>query len=182
MIVKKHQTAFKKSRVLPGIFTVGLASIILVMGTALSQNVNAEQPAPTIQKTASEISEDALIELLKTDVPDVAVEDKKTTDSWKIVRMRVTAYCPCSQCCGEFADGITANNHRIQPGDKFVAADKTYPFGTEMVVPGYNGSQPVEVKDRGGAIKGSRLDLFFHTHQAALEWGVQYLDVRVKIK
>ena len=95
--------------------------------------------------------------------------------------MRVTAYCPCSQCCGSYADGITACNHHIQKGDRFVAADKTYSFGTEMIIPGYNRSHPVEVKDRGGAIQGDRLDVFFNTHEEALEWGVQYLDVLIKI-
>jgi 3D (Asp-Asp-Asp) domain-containing protein len=96
--------------------------------------------------------------------------------------MRVTGYCPCSKCCGDSADGITANGHRIQPGDTFVAADRRYSFGTEMVIPGYSSSQIVKVLDRGGAIRGDKLDAFFHTHQAALEWGVKYLDVQVHDK
>ncbi|MEN8127099.1 MAG: 3D domain-containing protein [Planctomycetota bacterium] len=104
----------------------------------------------------------------------------ETDGSWRVVRMRVTGYCPCSKCCGAYSDGITANNHRIQPGDTFVAASKSYPFGTEMVIPGYNSDRPVQVMDRGGAIKGNRLDLFFHTHQAALVWGVQHVDVLIK--
>ncbi|NIU84285.1 MAG: hypothetical protein GWN64_12635, partial [Candidatus Thorarchaeota archaeon] len=36
------------------------------------------------------------------------------------IDMRVTAYCPCSKCCGKYADGITASGHKIQPGDAFV--------------------------------------------------------------
>ncbi len=99
---------------------------------------------------------------------------------WKTVRMRVTAYCPCSKCCGQYADGITASGHKIQPGDAFAAADRRYPFGTEMIVPGYNDSETVKVLDRGGAITRNRLDVFFHTHQQALEWGVQHLDVQVR--
>jgi 3D (Asp-Asp-Asp) domain-containing protein len=35
------------------------------------------------------------------------------------------------------------------------------------------------VEDRGGAIKGKRLDLFFDSHKEALEWGRQQLDVKV---
>lgn len=85
---------------------------------------------------------------------------------------KVTAYCPCEKCCGECADGITACGHRIQPGDKFVAAPPYIPFGTILNIPGY-GSVPV--LDRGGVIKGNRLDVFFPTHQEALEWGVKYL-------
>jgi len=40
----------------------------------------------------------------------------------------------------------------------------------------------VKVLDRGGAIRGSRLDVFFHSHQEALKWGVKYLDVKVRCK
>jgi 3D (Asp-Asp-Asp) domain-containing protein len=98
---------------------------------------------------------------------------------WRTVRMRVTAYCPCEKCCGEYADGITACGHKIRPGDAFVAADKQYSFGTEMLIPGYKNGQPVKVLDRGGAIRGDRLDVFFHSHEEALKWGVKYLDVKV---
>ncbi|MCP4260100.1 MAG: hypothetical protein GY774_21680 [Planctomycetes bacterium] len=99
---------------------------------------------------------------------------------WEIIEMRVTAYCPCPHCCGEYSDGITANGHEIQPGDTFVAADGRYPFDTEMLIPDYSNSQPVKVLDRGGAIKGNKLDVFFATHEEALEWGVQYLEVNVR--
>jgi 3D (Asp-Asp-Asp) domain-containing protein len=100
-------------------------------------------------------------------------------DEWRIVRMKVTGYCPCPKCCGQYSDGITANGHKIQPGDTFVAADKRFSFDTEMVIEGYNNGEPVKVLDRGGAIKGNKLDAFFHTHQEALEWGVRYIDVKV---
>jgi len=97
----------------------------------------------------------------------------------QIIKMRVTAYCPCEKCCGEYSDGVTACGHRIQPGDAFVAADKNYAFGTQMSIPGYNNNQPVKVLDRGGAIRGDRLDVFFHSHEEALQWGVKHLDVKV---
>ena len=101
---------------------------------------------------------------------------------WQTVRMRVTAYCPCRKCCGKYSDGITACGHEIRSGDAFVAAAKEYPFGTEMTIAGYNNGQPVKVLDRGGAICGNRLDVFFHSHEEALKWGVKYLDVKVRRK
>lgn len=119
---------------------------------------------------------------LVADESEAIGAEKDHSDFWQVIRMRVTAYCPCSKCCGQYADGVTANNHRIEEGDRFVAADKSYPFGTQMIIPGYNVSEPVEVKDRGGAIKNDKLDVFFNTHTEALEWGVQYLDVLVKIQ
>ncbi len=86
---------------------------------------------------------------------------------------RVTAYCPCEKCCGEFADGITASG-RPATG-LIVAAPPDIPFNTRLDIPGYGRGL---VADRGGVIKGDRLDVLFPTHQEALEWGVQYLKVK----
>ena len=102
--------------------------------------------------------------------------------SWDVIEMRVTAYCWCKKCCGKHSDGITANGHRIRIGDTFVAADKKYSFGTEMIVPGYNNSQPVKVLDRGRVIKGDRLDVFFNSHHRAKVWAVRYLPVKVRTR
>ena len=111
---------------------------------------------------------------------DDSESNTEQLDEWESIEMRVTAYCPCSKCCGQYSDGVTACGHKIQPGDTFVAADRRYSFGTEMLIPGYNNSRPVKVLDRGGAIKGNRLDVFFGSHEDALEWGVKYLDVKVR--
>lgn len=92
----------------------------------------------------------------------------------------VTAYCPCEKCCGDSADGITASGHRIRPGEKFAAAEgRRYEFGIMVSIPGYNDGRPVPILDRGGAIKGNRIDVFFPTHAEALAWGVYHLRVKV---
>jgi 3D (Asp-Asp-Asp) domain-containing protein len=104
------------------------------------------------------------------------------SDEWQSVQMKVTAYCPCSKCCGSSADGITASNHRIEAGDTFAAADRKYPFGTKMIIPGYDNGRLVEVLDRGGAITGNHIDVFFPTHEQARQWGVKYINVSIKLK
>jgi 3D (Asp-Asp-Asp) domain-containing protein len=53
------------------------------------------------------------------------------------------------------------------------------PFGTLLSIPGYDNGAVVPVLDRGGAIKGARLDVLYPTHEIALEWGVQRLPVTV---
>lgn len=104
--------------------------------------------------------------------------------------MEVTAYCPCKKCCGWHRNwrgkavtkggypkkvGITASGVKAKPGT--IAADTArYPFGTQMYVPGYGYGT---VQDRGGAIKGDRIDLFFKSHKDALQWGRAKKDVYV---
>ena len=123
-----------------------------------------------------------LIEMLKMNDSQIAYEKLDDQESWHVVHMRVTGYCSCPKCCGKFSDGKTASNRKIRQGDVFVAADKQYRFGTEMIIPGYNGDGVVSVQDRGRVIKGNRLDLYFDTHRQAQKWGVQYLDVLVREK
>ncbi len=120
--------------------------------------------------------------LLSTTFTQSDIRDLEQPGEWQTVRMKVTAYCPCSKCCGKFADGITASNHRIEAGDTFAAADRKYPFGTEMIISGYNNDRSVEVLDRGSAITGNHIDIFFPTHQQARQWGVKYIDVSIKLK
>ncbi|MCP4410621.1 MAG: hypothetical protein GY807_23355, partial [Gammaproteobacteria bacterium] len=90
------------------------------------------------------------------------------------------AYCPCEKCCGEYADGITASGQDVNgPVRHWIAAPARYPFGTAFRIPGYNSGRPVVVLDRGGAIKGNKLDLYFPTHAEALEWGRRIITVEV---
>ena len=110
----------------------------------------------------------AWYELPRT-APDTPIE--QTSQIW-----RVTAYCPCKLCCGVHSDGITASGHNILAGDKLIAAPRSIPFGTWIEVEGYG---MAEVLDRGGAIKGRRLDVFFPTHQEALSWGVRMIEVKI---
>jgi 3D (Asp-Asp-Asp) domain-containing protein len=97
------------------------------------------------------------------------------------VSMLVTAYSPDERSCGDSADGITASGYSVWTnGMKMVAADSRFlPLGSLVSVPGYDDGQVVPVLDRGGAIKGQRLDVLFPTHEIARQWGVQTLSVIV---
>jgi 3D (Asp-Asp-Asp) domain-containing protein len=94
--------------------------------------------------------------------------------------MTVTAYCPCRKCTNKDPNHptyrTTKNGYKIQQGDKLAAADKSIPFGTLIDIPGYG---TVPVLDRGGAITGDRLDVFFDSHKEAEKWGVQILEVGI---
>ncbi len=99
----------------------------------------------------------------------------------KRINMLTTAYSPDERSCGKWADGFTASGYSVWTnGMKLVAADTSIlPFGTLVSIPGYNGGRPVPVLDRGGKIKGNRLDLLYPTHEIALQWGAQRLTVDI---
>ena len=114
---------------------------------------------------------------LSTDNPFVrTVQAPDSPPTTRTVKMRITAYCPEKCCCGRYADHVTASGHMIAYGDKFIAAPKSIPFGTWIDIEGYGYA---EVLDRGGAIKGNRLDVYFDTHQEALNWGIRMIEVEL---
>lgn len=84
----------------------------------------------------------------------------------------VTAYCACSRCCGE-QDGITASGTAVKAG-RTIAMSADYGFGTVVYIDEI-GWRTVE--DRGSAIQGNRIDVYFDTHEEALDFGVQELGV-----
>lgn len=86
---------------------------------------------------------------------------------------KITAYCPCSKCCGK-ATGRTASGTKATPG-RTVAASGKYAFGTKLNI----GGHIYTVEDRGGAITGNKIDIFVNSHAEALQWGVRYLPVSV---
>ena len=85
---------------------------------------------------------------------------------------KLTAYCACMECCGK-TDGITASGIRAKEGVTVAADTRTLPFGTKIFIDGHE----YIVQDRGGAIKGNRIDVYFDHHQEALEFGVQYKEI-----
>lgn len=86
---------------------------------------------------------------------------------------KITAYCPCAKCCGK-TNGITAMGTHATAG-RTVAASSKFSFGTKLNINGHT----YTVEDRGGAIKGNKIDIFVNSHAEALAWGVRYLPVSV---
>ena len=86
---------------------------------------------------------------------------------------KITAYCSCSKCCGK-TTGRTASGTQATAG-RTVAAPSKFAFGTKLNI----GGHIYTVEDRGGAIKGNRIDIYVSSHSAALQWGVKYLPVSV---
>ena len=97
----------------------------------------------------------------------------RTTSSTGGTTYKVTAYCPCSKCCGK-STGRTASGTKATPG-RTVAASSKFAFGTKLNI----GGHVYTVEDRGGAVNGNKIDIFVGSHSEALAWGVRYLPVSV---
>lgn len=100
---------------------------------------------------------------------------ENTSNSSSVKVYKVTAYCSCSKCCGSHANGYTSSGTRAT-ANHTVAAPSNLSYGTKLNI---NGKTYV-VEDRGGAIKGNRIDIYVNSHSEALAWGVKYLPVEIE--
>jgi 3D (Asp-Asp-Asp) domain-containing protein len=99
------------------------------------------------------------------------------------VEVTATGYTAGVESTGKTPDhpeyGITFSGVKVRR-DVFstIAADrKVFPIGTVLHIPGYGYGV---VADTGSAIKGKKIDLFFHTTKQVFdEWGKKKVKVRI---
>ena len=135
--------------------------------TLLSENI-IEEPVNKIVQVQKNVQTSRAASL-----PRTSAEVGSTTATVDGETYKITAYCSCSKCCGK-ATGRTASGTQATAG-RTVAAPAKFAFGTKLNI----GGNVYTVEDRGGAIKGNRIDIYVSSHSAALQWGVRYLPVSV---
>lgn len=103
-----------------------------------------------------------------------------------IGEFKITAYCPCEQCCGKWAKNrpvdkngseiIYTASGQIAKANKTVGVDpKVIPYGTRLLI---SGNEYV-AQDTGSALKGNIIDIYFETHQEAQDFGAVYESVYI---
>ena len=87
----------------------------------------------------------------------------------KVVYFEISAYSP-SVAETDGNPTRTASGKRVYVGG--IAADlRVLPFGSKVIIPGYNNGLPCTVTDTGGAIHGNKLDVFVWSVHEAIHWG-----------
>lgn len=104
-----------------------------------------------------------------------------TTEPINLGEYKLTAYCSCKKCCGKWADNrgpevVGAIGKVLTAGYSIAVDPNVIPYGSIVII---NGKE-YEAMDCGGAIKGNRIDVYFNSHEEALEFGVQYANVYLK--
>lgn len=88
------------------------------------------------------------------------------------------AYCPCEKCCGVWAQyGKTASGTVPKQGRTVAVDPGVIPLGTELWI---DGDGPYIAEDTGSGIDGNTLDVFFDSHEQALNWGKREVQVAWK--
>ena len=86
----------------------------------------------------------------------------------------ITAYCPCAECCGRWADGLTASGLPAGPGIVAVDPD-VIPLGSTVVIDG----QKYLAVDTGSGVTGNHIDICLASHEETVVYGVRTAEVWV---
>ena len=104
----------------------------------------------------------------------------------KTLTVRTTAYCSCVKCCEVWSkdhpsrQGTDYEQHTtlgtVPTAGRTIAVDpEVIPLGSKVVL---NGHEYV-AEDTGSGVKGNHIDVYFDSHEAALDWGVKTMEVQV---
>lgn len=155
--------------------TIVLMAIFLPKAKAVE-----ETAAPTLELEPTSY---ATPEIMPEPIIEIEPEETEPEETEPVLEelgeFRLTAYCACRKCCGkdpgDFGYGVTASGAVVEAGRTIAVDSSVIPLGSEIVIDGHT----YIAEDTGSAIKGNRIDIYFDTHQEALNFGVQYADVYI---
>ncbi|WP_182005448.1 LysM peptidoglycan-binding and 3D domain-containing protein [Priestia aryabhattai] len=141
--------------------TIYINQVLQVGGQAAAQ-AKPSTPSTTAPSTPS----------TSTPAPAPAQESKSVSKEITVEATAYTAYC--AGCSGITATGIDL---RSNPNRKVIAVDpRVIPLGSRVYIEGYG---EAIAGDTGGAIKGTRVDLFMASQSSALNWGRKTVKLQI---
>ena len=147
-----------------------VALVVLLIFTipvcVMTEKISAQAVEPVKVSEVTEVSE---VSEPTTEYTTAAAEREYIE-----VTATLTAYCPCVKCCGK-SDGITASGTQATAGRTVAVDTRLIPYGTEISIDG----KTYIAEDCGGKVKGYTIDVFFNSHEEALNFGRQTKTVKI---
>jgi len=143
------------------------ASTPILTENPAAPETSVTEPSESVNKSAVKVAEK----------PATTVSRGTTTPSraGKVITMVSTGYDGCYECNKPYYGYPSYIGLPLAHG--IVAVDpKVIPMGTRLYVEGYG---EAIAADQGNAIKGNRIDLFFDSHQQALNYGMKTVKVTI---
>lgn len=188
---KKHkrntiETAVAEIILILLILSVIISAIVVIKAASIRTETTTETTteATTETETSTEIvleteTETEIIELATQKEVETEIETETEPQLVSMGTFTVTAYCSCEKCCGEWANNRPDGKVYGASGEELIA---DYSIATDVGLIPYGetiliNDQEYVAHDCGGAIKGNRIDIYMSTHEMALEWGVQNIEI-----
>lgn len=164
----------RESIILLVTFVIVFALASCVYGTAYAEGYNK-------QKQAESEIELVVIPATPIEAPHVGVEVEEDPEL-VFESFVATAYCSCEKCCGVWAVGRTgavvgSTGRELIPQYSVAVDPDVIPYGSILV---NSCGNEYRADDCGGAIKGNHIDIYFSSHEEALNWGRQNIELAIK--
>lgn len=180
----RRQKAWRRRRLV--LFGSAIALIVLIAILAISLGLNRHNVTAPNESSTPAVTP-SLPVLSAASSVDAAEIELLEPEHESLGEFILTAYCPCVKCCGEWSiqhpsrvgtDYIqkTASGTIPTAGRTIGVDPDVIPFGTTVIIFGHE----YVAEDRGSAVKGNRIDIFFNDHDEALEFGRQTAEVFIK--
>lgn len=170
------------------ILALAVALVISLLGKPTAYTVAPEdsgrqsispQPSEPITETVEPTEQAMALE--------ATAEPASAPELIELGEFKTTAYCTCVKCCGVWSQEHPSRvgtdyvqktaSGTIPTAGRTVSVDtEVIPFGTVLVIDGHE----YIAEDTGSAVKGQIIDIYFSTHEAAREYGVQYKTIYIK--
>lgn len=118
---------------------------------------------------------------------ETTTEETTTSGPVYLGKFVINGYCSCAKCCGKWAsnrptdaDGeeivLTASGNGAIACRTVAVDPSVIPLGTVIYIDGH----AYVAEDTGSAVKGNVIDIYYSSHEYALEAGRQIKDVYMK--
>lgn len=159
-----------------------LKAAVTTANRSEAEAIQALQDFRTEYYPVQEAEEEQVLEPL-VEVTEAVSEPIEPT---KTLTVKTTAYCSCVKCCGVWSKDHSSHQDTdyeqhttlgtVPTAGRTIAVDpEVIPLGSKVVL---NGHEYV-AEDTGSGVKGNHIDVYFDSHEAALDWGVKTLEVQV---
>ncbi len=96
----------------------------------------------------------------------------KKTELINMGECKITYYCACSICSGDWGD-ITATGTKCIEGRTVAVDPNVIAYGTKLLINGH----VYTAEDCGGKVKGDHIDIYLNDHDLTDRLGVDYTNV-----
>ncbi|TXH07071.1 MAG: hypothetical protein E6Q06_04060 [Candidatus Moraniibacteriota bacterium] len=170
---------------------------LLLITLAVIFSQPAEAAFPEVSSSRYDIASDPLLLIwtfgTEKRKPVVKATGEMTADEKKLARWKekqahlwgqlevgkrftinASAYTAAADECGK-DDGITASGLKVTE-NRTLACPPNFPFGAKIAI---DGMGVYRCEDRGGAIKGNKIDIYMETKGEAFAFGRQHLEAEI---
>ncbi len=143
------------------------SNVIVAGGTGKKTQTDTTGAGTDVEDTTGNETEES--------AEDASAEDSNDNTDDGLISLgifRTTAYCPC-YACSEGYGRHTCTGATARSGHTIAVDPRVIPFGSKVLINGV----VYTAEDRGGAVRGNHIDIFFDNHAQTWQYGTRTAEV-----